>query len=220
MPFAPIAHSAPPVICIDAGHPSEVSRGTRGARSTEIQVAYRIAGLLEKRLVHDGFQVVMTKSHEEELVTNRRRAEIANAAHAALFLRLHCDAAKGTGFTVYYPGEQGTSDGVTGPSQEVIARSREAAERFYKAMVKSLDGKLAADGLKTDRHTSVGSKQGALTGSIFSAVPTILVEMVVLTNPKDEDWILSAPGESAMVGALEAGVRAVYPNSARNSSLR
>ena len=204
--------SSPPVICIDPGHPSEVGRGTHGRRSTEIGVAYRIAGLLRKRLEADGYRVVMTKTHEEEMVTNRRRAEIANASGAVLLLRLHCDASNGTGFAVYYPAAPGTSGGVTGPGQDVIDRSTEAASRFHKAMVSSLDGTLASEGLKTDRETAVGSKQGALTGSVFSKVPTVLVEMVVLTNPRDEDWILSKAGEAAMVAALEAGAKAATPH--------
>jgi len=75
-------------------------------------------------------------------------------------------------------------------------------------MARSLEGKLPALGLKTDLQTAIGSKQGALTGSIFSHVPTILIEMVVLTNPHDENWILSKQGMSDMVEALDQGVRA------------
>ena len=90
----------------------------------------------------------------------------------------------------------------------MLDSSSVAAHLFYPAMEQSLRGFLPSIGLKTDLQTAVGSHQGALTGSIFSKVPTILVEMVVITNPKDEDWILSKEGMSKMVEALNDGVEA------------
>lgn len=75
-------------------------------------------------------------------------------------------------------------------------------------MAKSLKGSLRDNGLKTDVQTAVGAKQGALTGSIFSQVPAVLVEMVVLTNRRDEAFILSKSGRAKMVEALTAGVLA------------
>ena len=57
-------------------------------------------------------------------------------------------------------------------------------------------------------QTAVGGRQGALTGSVFSKVPVLLVEMVVLTNAKDEAFILSKQGRALMVDALAKGVLA------------
>lgn len=193
-------------VCIDPGHPSEVGRGTQGKRLTEIHAAWIEANLLKVRLEKRGFKVILTKTSEMQLVRNRRRAEIANAAKADLMVRLHCDAAKGSGFTNYYPSQPGVSGGKTGPSKQVMALSRLAATRFHAAMATVLKGKLANNGLKGDRSTAVGAKQGALTGSIFSKVPVVLCEMVVLTNPADEAFLSSAKGRNLMAEALEAGV--------------
>lgn len=195
-------------ICIDPGHPSEVGMGTQGKKVTEVQIAWEIAGQFAVALKKEGYTVVLTKGAERTMVRNRRRAEIANAAKADLMVRLHCDAASGSGFTVYYPDQQGTSNGVSGPSDAVISASRRAATKFQLAMAEVLMGKLASNGLKNDRATAVGGKQGALTGSIFSKVPVLLVEMVVLTNPKDERFIISAKGKGEMVKGLVAGVKA------------
>ena len=82
----------------------------------------------------------MTKSHEDEYVTNRRRAEIANAAKSDLFLRLHTDAASVRGFAIYYPNQQGRVEGRTGPSPLVIEASREAAELFHAGFAGGLKG--------------------------------------------------------------------------------
>ena len=54
------------------------------------------------------------QASEDEHVTNRRRAEIANAARADIMIRLHCDAASGRGFAIYYPTAKERA--LTGPS--------------------------------------------------------------------------------------------------------
>lgn len=202
-----------PVICLDPGHPSEVGVGTRGKRLTELGVDWMIAVQVRDRLLLDGYTVVMTKQTEPEKVTNKRRAEIANQSRAALFLRLHCDAASNRGSTTYYPTQPGRAQGVTGPAPEVLALTAPVAASFHRAFAASLKGKHPDLGLKPDLATHIGGQQGALTGSIFARVPTVLVEMVVLTNAADEAWIASAAGQRAMVDGLVAGVEAAVPRS-------
>ena len=198
------------VVCLDPGHPSETSRGTesRDHRLTELHVNWVIAQRLTALLRADGATVVPTKAYEQQVVTNRRRAEIANAARARLFLRLHCDAGEQSGLATYYPDRQGTRFGVTGPSPQVIAESRRAAQMFQPAVIAALRGSLRDAGIKGDSQTGVGSKQGALTGSIFSHVPALTVEMCVLTNAHDYQFIRTEAGQERMAQALLAGVEA------------
>ena len=56
--------------------------------------------------------------------------------------------------------------------------------------------------------TAVGGRQGALTGSIFSEVPVVLVEMATITLRGDEAFMASERGQARMARALAAGVRA------------
>ncbi len=193
------------VICIDPGHPSETSAGTRGKVVTENHINWVIACKLAKKLEKVGAAVILTKDFENEKVTNRRRAEIANGNSANLLLRLHCDAGNKSGFRIFYPDRQGKRFGVLGPAKEVIKKSKKAAAVFIPAMKKALFPKLASLGVTGDSETFVGKRQGALTGSIFSSVPVITVEMCVLTNPKDEAFINSHRGKKLMVEALYAG---------------
>ncbi len=194
-------------ICIDPGHPSETSAGTSGPSGvTENHINWVIAGKLKSVLEADGATVVMTKQSENEKVTNRRRAEIANAASADIMIRLHCDAASSSGFSIYYPDQQGTKYGVTGPTQSVIDGSRAAVTPFYEGMKAILSGVLNGRGIHGDSATYVGSRQGALTGSIFSHVPTLTIEMVVLTQASDEAFIKADAGQSTMVEALKSGL--------------
>ncbi|MCC7435656.1 MAG: N-acetylmuramoyl-L-alanine amidase [Methanoregulaceae archaeon] len=199
---------APPVICIDPGHPSENGVGTRGKVLTELEVCWQVAVKLKGKLQSDGYTVVMTKPSMREKVTNKRRAEIANKAGAALMLRLHCDAGTGRGFASYYPDRAGKVGKVSGPPKFVLDSSKRAAAPFHAAAVAVLKGHLPNAGLKTDRQTMIGGKQGALTGSIYARVPTVLVEMCVLQSAKDEAFMRSKQGYEIMAEALRAGVRA------------
>lgn len=197
-------------VCIDPGHPSENNDGAKVTNGlSETSLNWEVALLLKQRLESDGIKVVLTKKAEKEFVTNRHRAEIANSAGASLFLRLHADEGESTGFTVYYPSRRGNWHGIEGPSAEVLASSKRAATNFHRAFAASLSGKLKDNGLRGEEGTLIGGKQGALTGSIFSEVPTLLVEMIFLTSRHDAEWIKQESNKRAMVDALVAGVHAL-----------
>lgn len=179
---------------------------------TEMRAAWLVAVALKARLEKDGYRVVLTKRAEGERVTNKRRAEIANASGASLFLRLHLDAAPRGGFATYFPAKAAKINGVTGPSTTVLSASKRAAAPFHAAATKVLAGHLRDRGLLTDAQTAIGKRNGgALTGSIYSKVPVLLVEMCVITDPKDEAFIASSKGRAKMVEALRAGVVAAVP---------
>ena len=68
-------------------------------------------------------------------------------------------------------------------------------------------------GVLGDSKTFVGSKQGALTGSVFSQVPVVTVEMVVLSHKADAQFIESESGSSQIAEAIAAGIRNVVGGS-------
>jgi N-acetylmuramoyl-L-alanine amidase len=177
-----------------------------------MRAAWLVSLKLKAVLLKRGYQVVMTKSSEREMVRNKRRAEIANKAQASLLLRIHCDAASETGFSTYYPAKVGSADGIRGPSEQVIKLSKAAAGPFHKAVIKALGGSIGDRGLRTDAQTAVGAKHGgALIGSVYSKVPVLLVEMCVITQAKDETFIKTPKGQQKMAEALAAGVEAAVP---------
>lgn len=198
------------VVCVDPGHTSETSEGTasRDGKLTERHVNWVVGERLTTLLRAEGATVVVTKASEYQVVTNRKRAETANAAQAALFLRLHCDSGEQSGLATYYPDRQGRRFGVTGPSPAIMTASHRAAQIFQPAVIAALHGALKNAGIKGDSMTGVGGKQGALTGSIFAQVPALTVEMCVLTNAHDYKFIRTAAGQEAMAQALLAGVEA------------
>jgi len=206
--------SAEPVqtVCIDPGHPSEVGSGTEGKHVTEIHIAWVIAKKLEKDLVARGIRVVLTKQSENEFVKNIRRAEIANECHAALLVRIHCDSSTGTGFATYYPDRQGEAHGLRGPDLDLLKKLAPIAQRFHATLATKLAGFLKDNGLKSDTQTAVGAKQRALTASIFSKVPVVLVETCVLTNPHDEALVSTPEAQQRIADALaDAVMTAIKP---------
>lgn len=201
----------PPLVAIDPGHPSETSQGASGpGGATEIQVNWAVGQRLKALLEEAGYRVVLTKLVEEELVTNRHRAEIGTLHGADVMVRLHCDAGDHRGTATFYPDRQGERWGVTGPDPEVIAGSEAFAAVFHPAMIHSLDSDWSDLGIKGDSKTFVGSQQGALTGSIFSTIPVVTVEMAVITQPDDEAFIASPEGQGRMARAIFAGIDAWF----------
>ncbi|MBI3654727.1 MAG: N-acetylmuramoyl-L-alanine amidase [Acidobacteria bacterium] len=201
------APTATPVVCLDPGHPSETSAGNVVQNgTTEVHIVWLVGLKLKALLEAQGIKVVMTKNREDEVVTNKERAMIANRAQAKLMIRLHCDASSDNGYAVYSPDRPGTVQNTTGPTQDLIERSKVAANLVHQGMAAALEGVLKDGGVRGDSKTFIGAKQGALTGSIFSQVPAVLIEMVVLSNPQDAEFIKSEAGQMKMAGAIAQGI--------------
>jgi len=202
------------VIVIDPGHPSEVSSGAEVQNgTTEVRTAWQVSQRLRRLLTAYGYRVVMTKSAERELVTNVQRADVGNREKAALVVRLHCDASPDSGYAIYHPDRSATVQGHTGPSESVMRRSQAAAESLHVSLARRLAGKLKDGGVRGDSRTAIGAKQGALTGSVFSDVPVVLIEMVTLSNANDARFIRDAKGQSLMAPAIAEGIGRYAPAS-------
>jgi len=110
------ALAGPFLVCIDPGHPSETSEGAAASGLSENTLNWQVAQRLEQHLSAMGIAYVVTKQSLHQLVTNRRRAEIANGDNpyrraSSLFVRLHCDTGSGRGFTWYYPDRRAANMG-------------------------------------------------------------------------------------------------------------
>ncbi len=199
-----------PLVCIDPGHPTAYSSGRAVVNgTTELEINWQVALKLEDILEQDyGFRVIKTREDKDMVMSNPDRAMVANLAGADLTVRLHCDAGPNHGFTVYYPNRTGEDLGFTGPTPEVIQGSRRAAYIIHSGMAGALKGTLNDRGVMGESRTKVGRKQGALTGSIFSEMPTVTVEMVFLTNHSDAEFIKGEGGQYLMAEALAKGIAA------------
>lgn len=199
------------VVVIDAGHQAtadmrrepigpgasqtkpRVEGGTRGVVThvpesrINLEVALRLQAALESR----GVKVIMVRTTQAVDIPNSKRAEMANAAHAALFIRLHCDGAGSAsthGFLMLRPG----ANQWTGP---IVAASKAAAADVDQSV-------LAATGA-FDRGTQA---RNDLSGFNWSKVPTILVEMGVMTNPAEDRKLSSGSYQQLLADGMANGI--------------
>lgn len=210
----PVPMAARRLICVDPGHPNTFNSGLAPVNGTnETRINWQVAVRLERVLKEKGFDVMMTRSAELQYVENKERALLGNRSGAALCVHLHCESTPGTGFALYYPDREGVyeynddpDNGFKGPAPQVRERSLALAQTVRKGMDGALAGILADRGLYGDSRTAVGGRQGALTFSIFSQIPTITIEMAVLTNARDARFMKSEEGQEKMAQAIAAGI--------------
>ncbi len=192
-------------ITLDPGHPSDISEGVTGETALNWSMANKIKPLLETK----GYRVVLTKSSETEVVTNKRRAEIANENNSALFFRIHANGSGDRGYFMMTPAK---TDGTTGlPTQSSYSEGLKAAQ----AIITSLDG-ASLDFPKnpkpfwTDADAG-NATNGLLDGSRYSQVPVTLIEMGNLNNTQDLAWLNIDTNRDRMAAAITAGIESYVP---------
>jgi len=202
-----------PVVVIDPGHdlranlqtepigPGSSTRkikdggGTHGVISgaTEAELNLAISLRLRTLLERAGIRVVLTRSRTAGAsVGNIARAEIANRARAALFLRVHADgatspAARGT-HTLYPARHAGWTD-------DIYEQSRTAALVVQRELVAALGF--------PDRGLQ---ERGDFTGFNWADVPAILVEVGFMTNVTDDRALATRPYRARAAQGLCRGV--------------
>jgi N-acetylmuramoyl-L-alanine amidase len=158
----------------DGGGTSGVASGLREA-DLNLKVGLRLRALLERA----GVKVVMTRTRTASTsMGNIARAQIANRAGGALFLRIHADGStdptvRGT-HTLYPALRRGWTD-------DVYAESKRAA-RVVQASLRAALG-------FPDRGLQ---ERSDFTGFNWADVPVILVEMGFMTNPTEDRLLATA----------------------------
>ena len=177
----------------DGGGTSGVATGT-----PESLVNLRISLRLRKLLVADGYCVTMTRTRQSGTsMGNIARAQIANRAHAALFVRIHADGNTSRarhGTAVLYPAlHRGWTD-------DVLPASKVAAQKIQRALLASMGSRDLGIVPRSD-----------ITGFNWSNVPVVLPELGFLTNPREDRLLNSAAYQQRAARGLERGIRAFAP---------
>lgn len=191
-----------PSICLDPGHGTKNSR--RGA-SGEAKITLAIALEISRQLKNYQYiQAVLThrkigqdlgaKNPEED---NRLRARIANQSGAFLFIRLHTDAPSGPA-AIYYPQAH--------PDREIAQASQIAAEYVWTQIKTVLPTSIRRSGVIPESKTAIGANQGGLlTGSRYSKIPVITIEMVPM-NKNGKNWISQKKNQEILAQAIIMGI--------------
>jgi N-acetylmuramoyl-L-alanine amidase len=138
----------------------------------ESQLVLTIGLKLRDALTAKGIKVVMTRTTQNVDISNIQRAQIANQAHANLFVRIHADGSDDhsiSGIHVLYPAV------IKGWTDDIAEASKRAATIALEDLVAATGAKSRGLDARTD-----------IAGFNWSDVPVILPEIGFMTNP-DED---------------------------------
>lgn len=208
---APPANAGLGVVVIDPGHQGtgnsalepigpgastkrpKVESGASGVAThvDESERNLQIALVLQKTLQARGVKVVMVRTSQNVNIPNSKRAQIANNAHAALFIRLHCDSAGSSthGILTLRP-EKNWYSGI-----DMVGPSKTAAQDVHNAT-------LAATGAY-DRGITPRSD---LSGFNWSKVPSVLVEMGLMSNSAEDRKLGTAAYQQELATGMANGI--------------
>ncbi len=201
------------VVVIDAGHQGQGDNRPEpigpGASTTKPAVADGAEGIVTHRresvdnldvslklrdaLQSKGVKVIMVRTSENVDIANSERAKIANRAHAGLFIRLHCDGVDDQsvhGLLTLVPA----ANQWTGP---IVTPSARAGRDIQSAT-------LSATGAY-DRGITPRSD---MSGFNWSQVPSVIVEMGVMSNPAEDRLLASDSYQQRLASGMAAGILA------------
>lgn len=204
-------------VCIDAGHQAhgisetepigpgstvmkaKLATGTQGRFTgvpehvVTLQVSLKLQKILETR----GYNVVMIRTTENCTLSNKERAEVANASGAQAFIRIHCNGVDDStvrGVINYVPGTDNTF-----VPQNVIAPSINLGTVIGNYMC-------AATGAQN--RGVLGSNE--MSGINWCKIPVTILEMGFMTNEQDDRLLCDDGYQTTMATGIANGIDAYF----------
>jgi N-acetylmuramoyl-L-alanine amidase len=199
------------IVVIDAGHQAKgsnkpepigpgssqtkpsVTSGASGSvtKRPESLVNLEVSMKIKKELEARGVKVIMVRTSQNVNISNSQRAAVGNKAGADLLLRIHCDdiGNSGTnGLLVMVPAKNRW----TGP---IVAQSAKAGKTIHSAAIKATGAK--------DRGIT---QTAAMSGFNWSEVPSVIVEMGLMSNPAEDRKLSSPAYQQKLATGISNGV--------------
>jgi N-acetylmuramoyl-L-alanine amidase len=161
-----------------------------------LKIGLRLRDILRR----DGYCVTMTRTRQGGVsMGNVARARIANKAHAALFVRIHCDGSGNHsrhGSATFYPAlhKRWTDD--------VLPASKNAAKAIQESLVRALGSRDLGTTARRD-----------VTGFNWSNVPVVLTEVGFMTNPGEDRLLTTDAYKQRAAQGIADGILKFVPPS-------
>lgn len=185
-------------IVIDAGH-GEPDGGAQGKLGTrEAQINLQIAEKLRTLLEEDGYEVIMTRATEEQLLGSKNadmaeRRRVIQESNQVLTVSIHQN---------FYEGDSS----VSGP-QVFYAPGSAEGERLAAVIQQELNRQLAPEKPRTEHE---GNYYIVKSGE----APSVIVECGFLSNEQEEVLLTRSQYQVKLAKAIFAGVEQYLTTSA------
>jgi N-acetylmuramoyl-L-alanine amidase len=217
---------ARPVVVIDAGHggldPGTESAAGLAEKTIALAIARGLAAALETR----GVDAELTRT-DDNFLSLAQRTELANHAHADLFISLHLNSSPDkntTGIETYYlnntndratirlarienaagygtPGEYNLNYVLTDLRQEYKANESASLARMIEA-----ESTAAIDAAMGIRVNALGAKTGPFYVLVGAEMPSVLVECGFLSNPREAALVTQPRYQQALADGIATAI--------------
>lgn len=204
------------IIAIDPGHQSKgnsateaigpgstnkkakVASGTSGVSTKvpEYKLTLEVSLKLKEALLDRGYEVVMTRDKNDVNISNKERAILANESGADICIRIHADGStsqSASGASALYPSTK---------NPYVSGLSKSSKKLASSVITKFCD--------KTGAKNRGTVARDDLTGTNWSTIPVIVLEMGFMSNPSEDKKMQKDSYQAMMVEGICNGIDDYY----------
>lgn len=217
---------ARPLVAIDAGHggydPGTESAGGVAEKNVALEISRRLAAVLEAR----GVDAELTRN-DDQFLSLRQRTELANHAHADLFVSIHLNSSPDwntSGIETYYLNnttdratirlariENGGDYGAAGQSNlnYILANLRQDYKAHESSSLARMIEAEAAASVDTTLGITVnalGAKMGPFYVLVGAEMPSVLVECGFLSNSREAQLLVQPGYQEALADGIALAI--------------